>query len=238
MNNHTTTPPHTTHTQMNDYILSLRRYNSSNHVREEFKSRCDIVNNTSEYITGECVHECLTIQVLDLDTWNRLFCGRVENNYVNTYAHDMILKTNSFDTLQVSMMIERNVRHNVHSAVFIIHAIPHKHLCRGHIVDFEFGEGSDTHHTLNELFNLETAIVEVFYEKELLTFLADESDMNIMLFGYFISGFNSVRYNNANAQRHMCSFVTNIVMLNEYDNHDDEIIFKEEDYTAALERRG
>lgn len=188
------------------------------------------------------MHECLTIQIFDMDTWSRLFRGRVENNYVNTYAHNMILNTNNIlDTLQVSMMIERNIRHNVHSAVFIIHAIPHKHLCRGHIVDFEFGEGSDTHHTLNELFNLETAIVEEFYEKELLTFLADESDMNIMLFGYFMSGFNPVRYNNANAQRHMCSFVTNIVMLDEYDNHDDDdIINVEEDNTTAavLERRG
>ena len=204
--------------QMNDHLISLRRYNRSNHVREEFNHRCNMINNVADYRTGERIHECLTIQVLDIYTWNRLFCGCVENNYVNTYAHEMIRNTNGFDVLQVSMMIERHISPNVHCAVFIIHAIPHKHLCRGHIVDFDFGEGSLMHQTLNQLFNVDTAIVEQFYEKDLLAFLADESEMNRMLFGYFMSGFNFMRYNNPNAQLHMCSFVTNIVMLDEGEN--------------------
>jgi hypothetical protein len=119
--------------------------------------------------------------------------------------------------LEVSLLLEENATPGIHRAVFIVYVTPHQQFYDGHLIEMEYGEGSYRQQTINRMFA--HAIVQEFTESRILAFLADDIEMNSLLYGYFLDGFNPIRFANAAAdvdderrRRHECHNVVNVVL--------------------------
>jgi hypothetical protein len=137
--------------------------------------------------------------------------------------------------LEVSLLLEENAnpaRPGTHRAVFLVSVTPHQQFETGHIIEVEYGEGSNTQEAINRLFNTELAeedglraVVQQFTEYDILAFLADETQMMNLLYTYFLDGFNPMRFvDEQNADpadawrlRHECVNVVNEVLHNGID---------------------
>ena len=211
-------------------------HHTDENIREMFRTRLAMINNTDGYFTGNRVLDCRSIQMFDPEDWVALFGP---NEPMRPYVQRcMEFTTDDTRTvpyageLEVSLLLEENAnpaRPGTHRAVFLVSVTPHLQFETGHIIEVEYGEGSNTQEAINRLFNTEVAeedglraIVQQFTEYQLLAYLADETQMMNLLYTYFLDGFNPMRYAAVNPGdawrlRHNCVNVVNQVLHNGVD---------------------
>jgi hypothetical protein len=196
-------------------------YHTNADIRNRFRDRLAMINNTDRYHTGDNVVQCRTIQMCDPEDWIALF-GSEQQVYPYAqrcmdYDQDETRTVPYAGELEVSLLLEENATPGIHRAVFIVYVTPHQQFYDGHLIEMEYGEGSYRQQTINRMFA--HAIVQEFTESRILAFLADDIEMNSLLYGYFLDGFNPMRFANAAAdvdderrRRHECHNVVNVVL--------------------------
>lgn len=196
-------------------------YHTNADIRNRFRDRLAMINNTDRYHTGDNVVQCRTIQMCDPEDWIALF-GSEQQVYPYAqrcmdYDQDETRTVPYAGELEVSLLLEENATPGIHRAVFIVYVTPHQQFYDGHLIEMEYGEGSNRQQTINRMFA--HAIVQEFTESRILAFLADDIEMNSLLYGYFLDGFNPMRFANAAAdvdderrRRHECHNVVNVVL--------------------------
>jgi hypothetical protein len=227
--------------EMDEMDARAAEYHANENIREMFRARLAAINNTDGYHTGYRVLDCRTIQMFDPADWIALF-GPNEpmRPYVQRcmeYAADQTRTVPYAGELEVSLLLEENAnpaQPGTHRAVFLVFVTPHQQFETAHIIEVEYGEGSNTQQAINRLFNTEVAeeygrraIVQQFTEYQILAFLADETQMINLLYTYFLDGFNPMRFveeRNADPadddwrlRRHQCVNVVNEVLHNGID---------------------
>ena len=221
--------------QMDALDARVAEHHRNENIREMFCARLAMINNTDGYFTGNRVLDCRSIQMFDPEDWLALF-GPNEpmRPYVQRcmdYAADPHTVPYAGE-LEVSLLLEENAnpaRPGTHRAVFLVFVTPHQQFETGHIIEVEYGEGSNTQEAINRLFNTELAeedglraVVQQFTEYDILACLADETQMMNLLYTYFLDGFNPMRFvDEQNADpadawrlRHQCVNVVNDVLHN------------------------
>ena len=227
--------------QMDALDARAAEHHTNENIREMFRTRLAMINNTDGYRTGNRVLDCRSIQMFDPEDWVALF-GPNEpmRPYVQRcmeYATDDTRTVPYAGELEVSLLLEENANPEQpgtpHRAVFLVSVTPHRQFETGHIIEVEYGEGSNTQEAINRIFNTDLAeedglraIVQQFTEYQLLAYLADETQMINLLYTYFLDGFNPMRFvneqdaadpNYAWRLRHNCVNVVNQVLHNGVD---------------------
>lgn len=228
--------------QMDALDARAAEHHTNENIREMFRTRLAMINNTDGYRTGNRVLDCRSIQMFDPEDWVALF-GPNEpmRPYVQRcmeYATDDTRTVPYAGELEVSLLLEENANPEQpgtpHRAVFLVSVTPHRQFETGHIIEVEYGEGSNTQEAINRIFNTDLAeedglraIVQQFTEYQLLAYLADETQMMNLLYTYFLDGFNPMRFVNeqdaaanpgdAWRLRHNCVNVVNQVLHNGVD---------------------
>jgi hypothetical protein len=181
-------------------LYELATYHNSlaqNHA--EYNRRQNLVNNTSNYHTGDHIHHGRSIQMVNQYDWYALFGNENLHPDLVSYAeHSMRCFEQDIPDggeLEVTLLMEQNfIRPGRHLGVFLIHLTPHCQFYNGHVVQIEFDEGSITHRTIERLFDLQSNTVVVkMSEYDILKFLADENEM-LYLLDTFLYGFNPMRF--------------------------------------------
>ena len=187
--------------QIEQQDQETRLWNSSRDVQDELYARSNLINNTENYQTGDDVHHLRSIQMVDFEVWQSLFRGRAVNLDAIDYAFRLMREYHNPDTefntgyLIVSLLLEENVRPGVHQAIFIICVTPHRATRYGHMVRYEFEEGSQQQQIIEAVFDInELALVEQCTEYDILSSLACEYEMQELLHGVFLQGMNSRRF--------------------------------------------
>ena len=176
------------------YDRETVQWNNSNHVQLRRQRRTDAINNTDGYHTGNRVHHLRSIQVATYDIWNQLFGREILNPTLREYVQACLDFNNDENNhlpfagqMEVSLIMKENYRPGVHVAIFIIYLTPHRQFHDGHIIQMVFGEGSQTHLTVNTLFDPnERAIVSQATEYSILEYAADDDEMLDLLHMCFI----------------------------------------------------
>ena len=226
--------------QMDALDARAADHHTNENIREMFRTRLAMINNTDGYFTGNRLLDCRSIQMFDPEDWVALF-GPNEpmRPYVQRcmeFATDETRTVPYAGELEVSLLLEENAnpeRPGTHRAVFLVSVTPHRQFETGHIIEVEYGEGSNTQEAINRIFNTDLAeedglraIVQQFTEYQLLAYLADETQMMNLLYTYFLDGFNPMRFvnegdlvdpNDAWRLRHQCVNVVNQVLHNGVD---------------------
>jgi hypothetical protein len=198
-----------------------------------------MINNTDGYRTGNRVLDCRSIQMFDPEDWVALF-GPNEpmRPYVQRcmeFATDDTRTVPYAGELEVSLLLEENANpahpRTPHRAVFLVSVTPHRQFETGHIIEVEYGEGSNTQQSIDRFFYVDAeeetnAVVQQFTEYNILAYLADETQMMNLLYTYFLDGFNPMRFVNEQDAadpnyvwrlRHNCVNVVNQVLHNGVD---------------------
>ena len=222
--------------QMDALDARAAEHHADENIREMFRARLAAINNTDGYLTGNRVLDCRSIQMFDPADWIALF-GPNEpmRPYVQRcmeYAADQTRTVPYAGELEVSLLLEENAnpaQPGTHRAVFLVSVTPHRQFETAHIIEVEYGEGSNTQEAINRIFNTELAeedglraVVQQFTEYQILAFLADETQMMNLLYTYFLDGFNPMRFvdernvdpADAWRLRHQCVNVVNQVLHN------------------------
>jgi hypothetical protein len=221
--------------QMDALDARAAEYHTNEIIREMFRDRLAMINNTDGYFTGNRVLDCRSIQMFDPEDWIALFGSneplRPYMQRCMDYAADPHTAPYAGD-LEVSLLLEENAnpaQPGTHRAVFLVFVTPHRQFETGHIIEVEYGEGSRTQQAINRFFNTELAeedgrraVVQQFTEYQILAFLADETQMFNLLYNYFLDGFNPMQFvDEQNADpadawrlRHECVDVVNDVLHN------------------------
>jgi hypothetical protein len=91
--------------------------------------------------------------------------------------------------------MQEHFRPGVHLAVCIVHLTPHRHFRDGHLIQIEFGEGSQTHQTFTRLFDEDRSVVLQATEYQILGYLAEQDDAMDLLHSCFLQpDFNPMRF--------------------------------------------
>jgi hypothetical protein len=186
------------------------------YLRQKYIERVEKIRSTEGFNVMSRMENCLTVQMYDPQEWRDLFGRESLSPELQQYVDD-IFRFNQDTTgtvsfkghLEVSLLLEENVNpvhRGIHRAVFLIYVTPHKQFYDGHIIGIEFGEGSRTHQTINRIFDVKTrALIQVITQYDILTFLADENEMNTLLYEYFLQDFNPKYYGiNPDHKWHKC----------------------------------
>ena len=215
--------------QMNAMDAEITEWHTDEDIRNMFRERLAMINNTDGYHTCDRIHHCRTIQMFDPEDWSALFgYNQPVPQYAAgcmSYEQDETGILPYVGSLEVSLLLEENVTPGIHRAVFIVYITPHQQFYDGHLIELDFGEGSNTHLAVNRLFNVDIengghAVVQEFTESQILAFLEDDDQANSLLYSYFLDGFNPMRFGDDVAQndnddwirRHECSNVVNVVL--------------------------
>lgn len=182
-------------------------WNQSNQVQELRRSRENLVNNTAGYYTGNRVHQLRAIRISSSDPdpgpgpgpgtyndWDALFGNEILCPDLQNYAQAGQIE------VEVSLLMQENIRAKVHLAIFIIHRTPphHRQFRDGHLIQTEFGEGSRTHQTINRIFDVNrvnrvTVLQATQYQ--LLGFLASGAEATDLLHDCFLQDdFNPMQF--------------------------------------------
>lgn len=130
------------------------------------------------------MHTCLSSQINSAEEWFALVGRENVRQEVQAYGEDPFS-----GQLEASIFLEE-VRAGVYGGFLLIFNAPFQH---GYVIELEFGEGSYTHQTINRIFNLERSIVEFATEYQMLAFLADPLEVDILMYR-FMEGFNSFQH--------------------------------------------
>lgn len=243
--------------QMDALDARAAEHHTNENIREMFRTRLAMINNTDGYLTGNRVLDCRSIQMFDPEDWVALF-GPNEpmRPYVQRcmeFATDETRTVPYAGELEVSLLLEENAnpaRPGTHRAVFLVSVTPHRQFETGHIIEVEYGEGSNTQEAINRIFNTEVAeedglraVVQQFTEYQLLAYLADEQEMMNLLYTYFLDGFNPMRFvdeqdvvdpGDAWRLRHNCVNVVNQVLHNGVDPNTPPAPWQYADHAAPI----
>jgi len=180
--------PNYTRQQLATYRASL----PLNHT--EFRRRRNLVNNTPYYTTGHVIRHLKVIQMNNEYDWYSLFWQQDINPDLQTYALDSIRYAHP-GQMEVSMMMERDFyRPGRHIAIIFVHLFPHQQFHDGHVVHFEFDEGSFIDRTIERLFDTQNgAVIAQATEYDMLKNIAREDEM-LELLDLFLSDFNPMRF--------------------------------------------
>lgn len=241
--------------QMDALDARAAEHHTNENIREMFRTRLAMINNTDGYLTGNRVLDCRSIQMFDPEDWVALF-GPNEpmRPYVQRcmeFATDDTRTVPYAGELEVSLLLEENAnpaRPGTHRAVFLVSVTPHRQFETGHIIEVEYGEGSNTQQAINRLFNTDEvqgetrAVAQQFTEYQLLAYLADEQEMMNLLYNYFLDGFNPMRFVHeqdddhfaAWRTRHNCVNVVNVVLHNGIDPNAPPAPWQYADHAAPV----
>lgn len=185
-------------------------------LRKKYHERLATVRNIKGFEGMSRLMNCLSIQMYDPKDWNDLFGHeslRPElQQYASNYWRYILDETGTIPytgELEVSLLLEENAipaRPGVHRALFLIYTNPHKQFHDGHIIGIEFGEGSYTHQVIQRIFHVGTrAHIQEITQRDMLTFLADDDEMDTLLREYFLEDFNPKYYGiNPDRTWHSC----------------------------------
>ena len=163
-------------------------HHANENVRAMFRARLATINNTNGYLTGNRVLDCRSIQMVDPADWIALFGA---NEPLKPYMQRCMDNARDPRTapyageLEVSLLLEENAnpaRPGTHRAVFLVFVTPHRQFETGHIIEVEYGEGSNTQQAINRIFHVDAeeqtnAVAQQFTEYQLLAYLSDEQEM-------------------------------------------------------------
>ncbi len=177
-----------------EYERVTNEWNQSIEVQERRERRNRMINNTDGYRRGNEVHHILTIQMYDPADWNALFGNEILNPIISEYARGSMewmqddIRIHPFaGQMEVSLLMQDNYRPGVHAAIFFVYLIPHRKYRDGHMIQIEFGEGSNTHQNINRLFDTNTrAVVMQATQYQMLGFLADDDEAMDLLYSCFM----------------------------------------------------
>ena len=185
--------------QMEEYEIQTNEWNQSNQVQEMRTRRSAAINNTPAYYTGDRIHHIRSIQMHCQELWDELFGNENPCQALMEYAQASLDSTNDqTDThpfagqMDVSLLMQENFRPGVHVANFVVHLTPHRQFHDGHLIQMEFGEGSQTHQTVSRMFGVgidgydEIAIVQQATEYQMLEYLATDDDAMELLHSCFL----------------------------------------------------
>ena len=170
-------------------------HNQSNQVQELRRLRENLVNNTAGYYTGSRIHQLRAIRISSSDPadqcndWIALFGNEILCPDLQNYAQA--------GQIEVSLLMQENIRAKVHLAIFIIHRTPphHRQFRDGHLIQTEFGEGSRTHQTINRIFDVTRVTVLQATQYQLLGFLASDAEAIDLLHDCFLQDdFNPMQF--------------------------------------------
>ena len=167
-----------------EYDRITDEWNQSNQVQERYTDRNRMINNTAGYRTGHNLLHIRSIQLYNAPDWNALFgVEQLPPNlrqYAQSsieYAQDQTGTVPYAGQMEVSLIMQENYRPGIHLAIFMIHLTPHRRFYDGHIIQKEFGEGSLTHQTINDLFDTQgRAVVLQATQYQFLEYIADDDD--------------------------------------------------------------
>jgi hypothetical protein len=188
---------------MNEYDRVTDEWNRSGEVQRHRTERANEINNTPCYYTGNRIHHLRTIQMHSFELWNQLFrydeLNPVLRQYVQAsigFAEDDTQRLLFAGQMEVSLILQENYRPGIHVAIFIIQLSPHRQFYDGHVIQREFGDGSYTHQTINQMFNTDDhAIVSQATEYDILEYIANDDDMRYLLHRCFMDpDFTTVQY--------------------------------------------
>lgn len=190
---------------LKEFSIHIDEWYRQDDIRQKYRERVEKVRLMEGFRVMSRMENCLTIQMYDMQEWKELFGRESLRPELQQYVDD-IFRFNQDTTgtvpfkgnLEVSLLLEENVhpvRPGIYRAVFLIYTAHHKQFHDGHILGIEFGKGSHTHQTIQRIFDVETrAIVQEITQYDMLTFLADDDEMNTLLYEYFLQGFNPKYY--------------------------------------------
>jgi hypothetical protein len=196
-----------------EFDASIAKWHSLPDVRKRFCERLAFIKNTEGYHTGDRLLECLTVQMDEPSDWFALFEEKMKlDPVVEEYAHACLRFDQDYagtipyaGGLYVSLLLQEDAiphRPGVHIAIFIIYVSPHRQYRDGHIISYEFGEGSRTQQIIRRIFDVRTrAFVQEFTQAELLAFVADDSEASNLMFGVFLDDFNPMRIDDVDDTR-------------------------------------
>lgn len=203
--------------RLKEFSIHVDEWYHRDDIRQKYHDRVEKVRSMESFSVMSRMENCLTIQMYDPIDWNDLFGRESLRPELQQYVDD-IFRFNPDTTgtvpfkgnLEVSLLLEENVhpvRPGIYRAVFLIYTALHKQFHDGHIVGIEFGEGSHTHQTIQRIFDVETrAIIQEITQCDMLTFLAEEDELNTLLYEYFLQGFNPKYYGiDSDRSWHECS---------------------------------
>jgi len=188
---------------MDEYERITEEWNRRAEIEERRDQRGADINNTAGYRHGNRVHHLRAIQMYNHADWNALFGRETLDPLLRQYAQASINyaqdegQTLPFaGQMDVSLLTQENYRLGVHVFTFFIHLAPHRAFHDGHMIQMEVGDGSNTHLTINRLFDTNTrAVVLQATEYQLLEFLANDDDAMELLHGSFLDDdFNTMRF--------------------------------------------
>jgi hypothetical protein len=191
--------------RLKEFSIHVDEWYRRDDIQQKYRERVEKVRSMEGFGVMSRMENCLTIQMYDPQEWKDLFGRESLRPELQQYVDD-IFRFNQDTTetvpfkgnLEVSLLLEENVhpvRSGIHRAVFVIYTALHKQFQDGHIIGIEFGEGSHTHQTIQRIFDMETrAIVQEITQYDILTFLADDDEMNTLLYEYLLQGFNPKYY--------------------------------------------
>ena len=179
---------------MEEYDRETFEWNASNQVQERRRQRSQMINNTPGYHTGNRIHHLRSIQMHEPELWTQLFGRENLDPVLQAYAQaSMEWVNDATNTLlfagqmDVSLLLQENFRPGVHVAILFVHLSPHRCFRDGHMVQFEFGEGSQTHQTLGRIFDTNaSAIVLQATEYQILEYLASDDEAMDLLHSCFL----------------------------------------------------
>jgi hypothetical protein len=179
---------------MDEYERITEEWNQRAEIEERRDQRGAAINNTAGYHHGNRVHHLRAIQMYSHPDWNALFGRETLDPLLRRYAQASIdysqdeTQTVPFaGQMEVSLLTQENYRPGVHVFTFFIHLSPHRAFHDGHMIQMEVGDGSNTHLTINRLFNTNTrAVVLQATQYQLLEFLANDDDAMELLHGSFL----------------------------------------------------
>jgi len=216
---------------MNEYGRITDEWNRSIQVREHRQQRRQMINNTDGYYTGNYIHHIRSIQMTMYERWEQLFGNEILHPALREYV-DASLEWAQHETntvrfagqMEVSLLMQENYRPGIHLAVFIVHLLPHRHFQDGHMIQMEFGEGSDMHQTVTSMFDVnDQALVSQATQYQLLDFLADDDEAMVLLNGCFTQDFYTTRFSYIapeNDDDNDGYYIVNPIANDEHDWHD------------------
>jgi hypothetical protein len=186
---------------------NIQAHNRSNFVSEQRSFRNGQINNTNDYHTAHVNHEVQSIQIDSWELWHSLAelfpVGSIERDYfynprtdiANLLNYTAMGYGNYFGQVVVSLLREVNHETGIHRVVLMIYASPHRSFVDGDILTTSYSNGDQIHDLIRELFDLGNyTMVEYLSEIEMIGFVQNHTDAQLLLTDYFQPGFLSMNH--------------------------------------------
>lgn len=193
-----------------DIDTEAQFHNTQSWIVDMVKTRQQYLSNIPNYTTGDVEHHLPTIQITSQEQWNKL---NLPLSYTPIWLEQLLANLETpgsvfnFGELRVSLLRQRNEQNGQHDAIVLVYSIPHFEFCDGIISCMQYTDGSARHQIFTDLFDLaKDGFVAGLTETQILSYIANQSDIDHLLYRYFKPGFNSIpfdaHYSKMNLQFH------------------------------------